>query len=474
MARPSSPLPTTTTTTATTMKTTAPSPPQQTRRTTRSSLARFAYNAGASSATDANLATAETVHDIVLGVTDIEDAVANKRGRKRRRVAKAEDGQDAESGGGIANVKIERVEAEATAAAGAQASPSKTRKARKPARVIKGANAAESRTEPPSDWESVYDAVKQMRLHGAARDAAVDTMGCERLFHPDASERDRRFHILIALMLSSQTKDTVNAVAMRRLMTELPPHEPGAPGGLNLENVLAVEPALLNGLIWAVGFHNNKTKFIKAAAEILRDRFDGDIPDTIEGLTSLPGVGPKMAYLCLSAAWDRTEGIGVDVHVHRITNLWGWHKTTQPEATRLALQSWLPKDKWREINWLLVGFGQTVCLPVGRKCGECELGLSGMCKAAERKKVNEGRRMREVKVEVKEEGDGSVVIKQEEVIKEEEVVQDRVVNEAVGVSELGLGSEAEGGGQQQPAEEAAAVKTARAAAPRRTRRGQSS
>ncbi|OHW93798.1 DNA repair protein ntg1, partial [Colletotrichum incanum] len=405
----------------------SPPPPQQTRRTTRSSLARFAYNAPSSSTTNANTATrsaaAEAVHDIVLGVTDIEDAVANTRGRKRRRETKTEDARDAETAGGSATVKIEHVEAEA--ATTTQPPPTKPRKARKPARVIKGTNAAGSHTEPPSDWEPIYDAVKQMRLHGAARNAAVDTMGCERLFHPDASERDRRFHILIALMLSSQTKDTVNAVAMKRLMTELPPHEPEAPGGLNLENVLAVEPAFLNELIWAVGFHNNKTKYIKAAAEILRDKFGSDIPDTIEGLTSLPGVGPKMAYLCLSAAWDRTEGIGVDVHVHRITNLWGWHKTTQPEATRLALQSWLPKDKWREINWLLVGFGQTVCLPVGRKCGECELGLNGMCKAAERKKVNEGRRAREVKVEVKEEDDGSVVIKKEEVVKED-VVEDRV------------------------------------------------
>ncbi|KDN71842.1 putative HhH-GPD superfamily base excision DNA repair protein [Colletotrichum sublineola] len=465
MARPSSPQPMTTTTT------TAPSSPQQTRRTTRSSLARFAYNAGVSSATDANAAAAKTAHDIVLGVTDIEDAVANTKGRKRRRVTKMED---AETEDGITNVKIEHVETEITTTA-AQASPSKTRKARKPARIIKGTNAAESHTEPPSDWESIYDAVKRMRLHGIARNAAVDTMGCERLFHPDASERDRRYHILIALMLSSQTKDTVNAVAMKRLMTELPPHEPGAPGGLNLENVLAVDPAFLNELIWAVGFHNNKTKYIKAAAEILRDRFDGDIPDTIEGLTSLPGVGPKMAYLCLSAAWDRTEGIGVDVHVHRITNLWGWHKTTQPEATRLALQSWLPMDKWREINWLLVGFGQTVCLPVGRKCGECDLGLSGMCKAAERKKVNEGRRARELKLEVKEEGDGSVVIKQEEVIKEEEVVHDRVVNEAVGASESsGPGWEVEDSERQQPDEDAAAGKAVMAVAPRRMRRGKPS
>ncbi|KAJ3941345.1 alpha,alpha-trehalase nth1 [Colletotrichum tropicale] len=391
---------------------TSPPPP---RRTTRSSLARFAYT------TDSPAPDTSSLQDIVLG-NDIEDAVTSPPRRKRRRVAAADDAPSA-------TVKIETEET-----AVISTKTTKPKRERKPARVIKG---EDIRVEPPSDWEEMYNQVKEMRLHGAAKDAAVDTMGCERLFHPDASERDRRFHILIALMLSSQTKDTVNAVAMKRLMTELPPHKEGAEGGLCLENILAVEPDKLNELIWAVGFHNNKTKsvimsdasqsnidgirYIKAAAEILRDKFDGDVPDTIEGLTSLPGVGPKMGYLCLSAAWDKTEGIGVDVHVHRITNLWGWHKTTQPEGTRMALQSWLPKDKWREINWLLVGLGQTVCLPVGRKCGDCQLGLKGLCKAAERKKVTEGRKVREVKVEV---GDDAV-IKTEEVV--EEVVKKEIV-----------------------------------------------
>ena len=113
-------------------------------------------------------------------------------------------------------------------------------------------------------------------------------------------------------MLSSQTKDTTNALTMRRLQTELP-----APG-LTLQNILEIEPDKLNELIWAVGFHNNKTRYIKAAAPILRDEYNGDIPDTVEGLMSLPGVGPKMAYLCLSAAWDKHEGIGVDVHVRHV------------------------------------------------------------------------------------------------------------------------------------------------------------
>lgn len=167
--------------------------------------------------------------------------------------------------------------------------------------------------------------------------------------------------------------------------------------------------------------NRSRPRYIKQAAEILRDQWDGDIPDTIEGLTALPGVGPKMGYLCLSAAWNRTEGIGVDVHVHRITNLWGWHKTKNPEETRLSLQSWLPKDRWREINGLLVGLGQAVCLPVGQKCGDCELGLNGLCRAADRKKVASGRRvkMETVKTEENIEVNGHA-IKSEVTIKKEE------------------------------------------------------
>lgn len=250
--------------------------------------------------------------------------------------------------------------------------------------------AGEVEIHAPANWEEIYDSVKEMRKRSLA---PVDTMGCETLAEEHVSPRvslipywlslmpsnysqDKRFQTLIALMLSSQTKDTTNAIAMRRLQTELP-----VPG-LTLENILDVDPVHLNEMIYVVGFHNNKTRYIKATAQILRDSFASDIPDTIEGLISLPGVGPKMAYLCLSAAWGRTEGIGVDVHVHRITNLWGWHKTKQPEETRAALEAWLPREKWHEINHLLVGFGQTVCLPVGRRCEECTLSANGLCPSA--------------------------------------------------------------------------------------------
>lgn len=194
--------------------------------------------------------------------------------------------------------------------------------------------------KPPPTWERAYELIRKMRKDGGiAHDAAVDTMGCHALALPTVSERDKRFQTLIALMLSSQTKDTTTYLAMRNLQTNLPT-------GLNLESILEVKAEKLNEMIHSVGFHNNKTKYIKATAVILRDDFNSDIPETVEGLMSLPGVGPKMAYLCMSAAWGKVEGIGVDVHVHRLANMWLWagsKPTSNPEGTRLALQSWLPR-----------------------------------------------------------------------------------------------------------------------------------
>ncbi|KAK4075839.1 hypothetical protein Trihar35433_2399 [Trichoderma harzianum] len=368
------------------------SPP---RRTTRSSLARFALNAAASSTTS------------ISQTPDIEDSIGPPPKKRRR-------GSDASLSSEFTKPESddEDDKSDAIAAAPSKSARRAPARARKPARKVADPATGETSISPPSDWEEMYNVVRKMRAPGgAAYGAAVDTMGCERLADRNASPKDQRLHSLIALMLSSQTKDTVTAVVMRKLQTELPAYKPGAPVGLNLDNLLAVEPNMLNEMIWAVGFHNNKTKYIKKTAEILRDEWNGDIPDTVEGLTSLPGVGPKMAYLCLSVAWNRTEGIGVDVHVHRITNMWGWNKTKNPEETRLALQSWLPHDRWREINSLLVGLGQ-----------------AGLCKAAERKKVLEGRRIKEeaikeetIKIEkIEDQGAaGGAIVKVEAIVKEE-------------------------------------------------------
>ncbi|KAI9842927.1 MAG: DNA N-glycosylase and apurinic/apyrimidinic (AP) lyase [Sclerophora amabilis] len=266
---------------------------------------------------------------------------------------------------------------------------------RQPARKTVNAD-GQVEIHPPLHWREVYDTVKDMRSRILA---PVDTMGCETLADPNAAPKDQRFQTLVALMLSSQTRDTTTSATMQKLQSALAPQ-----GGLTVSNIRALPAPQLDTLIYQVGFHNTKTRHLKAVAEILADEHDGDVPDSKDALVALPGVGPKMAFLCLAAAWDKVEGIGVDVHVHRITNLWRWHgrgsgsgsgggggggggatgTTKGPEETRRALEQWLPRDLWHEINHLLVGFGQTVCLPQRPKCWECDLGARGLCPAARR------------------------------------------------------------------------------------------
>ncbi len=241
------------------------------RRSTRASLARFAHTA-----TGAENGPSELTRE---PTPDIEDAVATAAPRKRKRTEtltqstprrptrtvktevkhelKAEIETDIKS-----EIKTE-TKTEHDSNNEEEPKPRPRGRVRKPARTVTDPLTGATTIEPPTDWEEIYNLVKEMRLTGPAANAAVDTMGCERLAQPHASARDRRFHTLVALMLSSQTKDTVTAEAMRRLYTELPPHAPGAPPGLNLENMLAVDPVVLNELIGKVGFHNNKTKSVR-------------------------------------------------------------------------------------------------------------------------------------------------------------------------------------------------------------------
>ena len=279
-----------------------------------------------------------------------------------------------------------------------------------------------SRYTPPSNWEQIYTTVEAYR--NANPIAPVDTMGCEDLFWQAAPPAQQRYHTLTALMLSSQTKDTVTAVAMQRLHAELVPQAAAdsklLDSSLTVGNILAADPVHLDSLIGKVGFHNTKTKNIQRVAKILREQYSDDIPNTVEGLMALPGVGPKMAYLAMSAAWKEDIGIGVDVHVHRITNLWGWHVTKTPEQTREWLEGWLPQERWHHINKMLVGLGQTVCLPIGRRCGECPLAGKSLCKSEVRGWVKKEESKKRVKVKKQEEVEVEIET-EDAVIKNEDV-----------------------------------------------------
>ncbi|KAK7801956.1 hypothetical protein U0070_005943 [Myodes glareolus] len=216
-------------------------------------------------------------------------------------------------------------------------------------------------TWEPQNWQQQLANIRIMR---SKKDAPVDQLGAEHCYDASAPPKVQRYQILLSLMLSSQTKDQVTAGAMQRLRAR----------GLTVENILQTDDDMLGRLIYPVGFWRNKVKFIKQTTAILQQRYEGDIPASVAELVALPGVGPKMAHLAMAVAWGTVSGIAaVDTHVHRIANRLRWTKkvTKTPEATRTALEEWLPRGLWNEINGLLVGFGQQICLPVHPQCQAC-------------------------------------------------------------------------------------------------------
>ncbi|KAK6022607.1 base excision DNA repair protein, HhH-GPD family [Ostertagia ostertagi] len=228
-------------------------------------------------------------------------------------------------------------------------------------------------------WKLQVERITEMRKSG---DAPVDTMGCHKLPDPLASAKTFRFQALVALMLSSQTKDEVTSAAMYRLRKH----------GCNVDAMIEIPTAELEKLLCPVGFYKvlsgsrnssgsvfRNPSFLRRRqfssrrrADSTKEKYDSvNVPTHIEDLCSLAGVGPKMAHLVLQIAWNKVEGIAVDTHVHRIVNRLGWMKTSTPEQTRVKLQEMLPRSHWTTINPLLVGFGQQICLPIGPKCGSC-------------------------------------------------------------------------------------------------------
>ncbi|XP_003744683.1 endonuclease III-like protein 1 [Galendromus occidentalis] len=213
----------------------------------------------------------------------------------------------------------------------------------------------------PKNWFQILEGVRKMR---EKKDAPCDIMGCHMVSGEKADPKLQRFQILISLLLSSQTRDEVNYAACSRL------HD----FGFTPEKLKETDEAIIEKMLHPVGFYRTKAKNLRKVAQICFERYDSDIPHSVEELCQLPGVGPKMAYLTMNCAWKETTGIGVDTHVHRLAQRWLWlpkGQTKSPEDTRLQLESWLPSDLWEELNWLLVGFGQTVCGPTHPKCSEC-------------------------------------------------------------------------------------------------------
>ncbi len=175
------------------------------------------------------------------------------------------------------------------------------------------------------------------------------------------SHRDP-FRILIACLLSLRTKDKTTGEASGRLFALA--HQPASMLALPLQKIeQAIYPAC---------FYRTKAKSIHAICRRLLRDYGGAVPDSIEKLVTLSGVGRKTANLVVTVAFGK-PGICVDIHVHRISNRWGYVKTKTPEETEEALRQKLPKPHWIMLNDLLVPYGQHLCQPVSPFCSQCKL-----------------------------------------------------------------------------------------------------
>jgi endonuclease-3 len=170
------------------------------------------------------------------------------------------------------------------------------------------------------------------------------------------------FRILISCLLSLRTKDKTTGEASARLFALA-----HTPAGLLKLPLKKIERA-----IYPVGFYRMKAKSIHAICRRLLDVYGGRVPDSIDELVTLSGVGRKTANLVVTVGYKK-PGICVDIHVHRISNRWGYVKTKTPEETEEALLKKLPKPYWITFNDLLVPYGQHVCLPVSPFCSRCKL-----------------------------------------------------------------------------------------------------
>lgn len=212
----------------------------------------------------------------------------------------------------------------------------------------------------PKDHNETFAIIKGMRKD---RTAPVDLLGSHLQFNKDDPKDVQGFQLITSLILSAQTKDQTTDLIMKRLLDQ----------GLNVDFIDKISTEELKNLIYEINFNNNKAKYLKALAQKLKTEFNGKMPEKYEEILKLPGVGPKMGILYMQFQMNEVVGVAVDTHVHRISNRLEWVKTKTPEGTRKGLEGMFDKEVWTEINEVLVGFGQTVCLPVNPRCGECEL-----------------------------------------------------------------------------------------------------
>lgn len=168
------------------------------------------------------------------------------------------------------------------------------------------------------------------------------------------------FYLLISTVLSQRTRDDVTIPTTQKLFSAF----------ATVEEMAGADVDAIQELIRNVGFYRVKAQRIIDISRIILQDYDGLVPDSMDDLLKLSGVGRKTANCVLAYAYEQ-DVIAVDTHVHRISNRMGLVETSEPDETEKELEKVISKQDWKDINGLMVLFGQNVCRPVGPKCEEC-------------------------------------------------------------------------------------------------------
>ena len=203
----------------------------------------------------------------------------------------------------------------------------------------------------------------EVQIHEAVALLAEAVVGSKTPAVTIVSQREGNpFKVLISCILSLRTQDRTTGAASERLfaLADTP------------EKMMVLPCDTIEKAIYPVGFYRTKSAHILEICRILDTEYGGNVPDEIDELLKLKGVGRKTANLVVTLGYGK-PGICVDTHVHRICNRWGYVVTRTPEETEFALREKLPKEYWIVINDLLVTFGQNQCSPLSPRCSTCRL-----------------------------------------------------------------------------------------------------
>jgi endonuclease-3 len=192
---------------------------------------------------------------------------------------------------------------------------------------------------------------------------AIDGLELPAIEKISDAQHDDPFQILIATLLSARTQDATTLAASTRLFAR----------ARTPRTVAALSVTEIERLIYPVSFYRTKARHVKAACQRLLSAYGGRVPSSLEEMVTLPGVGRKTATLVMILAFQSTQHVCVDIHVHRISNRLGWVKTTTPAATEQALYAATDARWWKYLNLYLVTWGQNTCRPVYPRCDDCAI-----------------------------------------------------------------------------------------------------